>query len=142
MWTHAEPVLGACANARMLSSACLLYVQIFLAIIVDSYGHVKEHTVSSQGLAGEVSQVAFHGLKRRVVSKKTFLSNQDLLHSLMQLKVQLEKDVKKGGRREINKIRGPKERVLVPGGAEINPLALARMLLQAQAIPDVVCVCC
>jgi hypothetical protein len=60
----------------------------------------------------------------------------------MQLKVQLEKDVKKGGRREINKIRGPKERVLVPGGAEINPLALARMLLQAQAIPDVVCVCC
>ncbi len=117
-----------------------MWVQIFLAIIVDAYATVKQHTEASQGLVEEMTKVAFHGLKRRVMPNDMFLSDQELLHHLSELHTQLEEEEKKAQQKAVNKIKGPKERVLVPGGADITPLALARMLQQAKALPQKVCI--
>ena len=60
-----------------------ILLNMFLAIIVDSYASVKADTEDSQGLLSEMAHVSWHGFRRMVDRSGDFISDQQLLEKLV-----------------------------------------------------------
>jgi len=60
-----------------------ILLNMFLAIIVDSYASVKADTEDSQGLLSELANVSWHGFRRIVDRSGDFISDQQLLEKLV-----------------------------------------------------------
>lgn len=121
-----------------------ILLNIFLAILVDAYAEVKMQTENAGGLGHDVLQIFNHQIKRVMEPTHMFMSNQRALVLLEQLKSELETTIRKSEEIELNQGKLPttflkinkklrQKTVLVPGGANIMPVHIAKMLHRVSA---------
>jgi len=112
--------------------AFFILLNIFLAILVDAYAAVKQSTQEAAGLPDELKMVALHGIKRRFMDDKRFVSDQQLLKVLERLRDNLRGTQKL--KTEVKQALSHRQAVLLPGGVELDNIGMARIAKEAGAV--------
>jgi len=120
-----------------------ILLNMFLAIIVDSYVSVKSDTEDARGLVPELISVAHHGLRRLYKSPKYFISDQKLLgHLQKQLAAMSSEQTEAEDKQEIVAIALKSSKsVYLTGGLQVTPKDIAILVghsgtKSAQVAPD------
>ena len=116
--------------------AYFILMNMLLAIIVDSYAHVKEQTEGSLGLSTDLGRVMWHGFRRMlsVCGTSSFISDQEMLRALQEeLKLLgAENEVSKKevakGIVDVHQQHGHHQVVLLPGAKSVNKTDMARLV--------------
>jgi len=121
-----------------------ILLNMFLAIIVDSYASVKADTEKAQGLVPEIIKVTHHGLRRIYKKDKDFISDQ-VLHGYLKAELlrltsaETEAQDKQDAVQEILKST---KAVYMAGGVRVDLNDIATLLKQsgtnsAQSVPGI-----
>ena len=110
--------------------AFFILLNVFLAILVDSYAKVKEETEGTTGLVEDLLETVWHGL-RQVLRTQQFVSNQMLEQALIRERETLTS--KESQRRSIERDLEEERMILLPGGVSVDTYELAALARRAFA---------
>ena len=123
---------------------------MLLAIIVDSYAHVKGETEGSHGLSTDLARVMWHGFRRALSFNGTssFISDQKLLRALQEeLKLlgsesEVSKREQAKGIVDVHQQHGHHQVVLLPGAKSVNKADMARLVRFVPFVHSLAPSCC
>ena len=116
-----------------------ILLNIFLAILVDAYSEVKKQTEEANGVSTDVLRILMHETKKLTRHPSLFMTNQRFLDLLETLETELDQSVRLNKEQEYKQSKAPtslikvdrklaRKAVIVPGGANIMPTDMARIL--------------
>jgi len=127
-----------------------ILMNMLLAIIVDSYAHVKGETEGSHGLSTDLARVMWHGFRRALSFNGTssFISDQKLLRALQEeLKLlgsesEVSKREQAKGIVDVHQQHGHHQVVLLPGAKSVNKADMARLVRFVPFVHSLAPSCC
>jgi hypothetical protein len=110
--------------------AFFILLNVFLAILIDSYAAVKSHSESAQGIFSELYDVLDHYIKKRLMSKSNFMSDERVLAALLKTRQGFLNKDRTGSALELQAkaVLGGRTAVLLHGGYELDSEDLARLV--------------
>mmetsp|Transcript_40849 Transcript_40849/g.83567 ORF Transcript_40849/g.83567 Transcript_40849/m.83567 type:complete len:1272 (-) Transcript_40849:1118-4933(-) len=106
--------------------AFFLLINIFLAILVDSYATLKSQADVTTGVHTELMELGWDWARRLLMSKKRFMTDQRLLETLASQKSGLPSTYQL--REAVVTSLDYKEQILLPGGVEVGLHSMRRLV--------------
>ena len=139
-WTEMDHAAGNGMNFifqiyiwTYLLLAFFILLNIFLAILIDSYASVKAESESSKGIFEDVYEVLEHFFKKTVLSKQNFMSDQDVMEALLKTRQSFVVQDRTGSvlESQAKEVLGGRTAVLLHGGHELDAEDLVRLVNNA-----------